>query len=169
MDADDTLAEVLKGEGPRVLATLARTIGDLAVAEDALSEATITALDAWPKTGIPDNPRAWLAVVARRKALDLLRRESARAAKEAAAFRWGTGAAPDQIEEAIEAMEPEKSLRDDMPVMAVDMPSGAKGIVLTRKEDIMSALRQPDVLGLGQARVRSWGGHGRGRLRQGQR
>ena len=91
MDATGTLAEVLKGEGPRVLATLARTIGDLAVAEDALSEATITALDAWPETGIPDNPRAWLAVVARRKALDLLRRESARAAKEAAAFRWGTG------------------------------------------------------------------------------
>ena len=114
MDATDTLVEVLKGEGPRVLATLARTIGDLAVAEDALSEATITALDAWPKTGIPDNPRAWLAVVARRKALDLLRRESARAAKETAAFRWGTGAAPDQIEEAIEAMEPESSLRDDM-------------------------------------------------------
>src|SRR5487761_214035 len=114
MDAADMLAEVLKGEGPRVLATLAGTIGDLAVAEDALSEATITALDAWPRTGIPDNPRAWLAVVARRKALDLLRRESARAAKEAAAFRWGTGAAPDQIEEAIEAMEPETSLRDDM-------------------------------------------------------
>ena len=91
MDAAGTLAEVLKGEGPRVLATLARTIGDLAVAEDALSEATITALDAWPKMGIPDNPRAWLAVVARRKALDLLRRESARAAKETAAFRWGTG------------------------------------------------------------------------------
>ena len=97
-----------------MLATLARTIGDLAVAEDALSEATITALDAWPRTGIPGSPRAWLAVVARRKALDLLRRESARAAKETAAFRWGTGAAPDQIEEAIEAMEPETSLRDDM-------------------------------------------------------
>src|SRR6185437_12193775 len=38
-----------------------------------------------------------------------------------------------------------KSLRDDMPVMAVDMPGGERGIVLTRKEDIMSALRQPDV------------------------
>src|SRR5215469_14108694 len=114
MDATGTLVEVLKGEGPRVLAALARTIGDLAVAEDALSEATITALDRWSKTGIPDDPRAWLAVVARRKALDLLRRESARAAKETAAFRWGTGAAPDQIEEAIEAMEPETSLRDDM-------------------------------------------------------
>src|SRR5580700_4809676 len=114
MDAADTLAGVLKGEGPRVLATLARTIGDLVVAEDALSEATITALDTWPTTGIPDNPRAWLTVVARRKALDLLRRQSARAAKEAAAFRWGTAAGPDQIEEAIEAMEPETSLRDDM-------------------------------------------------------
>jgi predicted RNA polymerase sigma factor len=42
MDAAGTLVEVLKGEGPTVLATLARTIGDLAVAEDALSEATIT-------------------------------------------------------------------------------------------------------------------------------
>src|SRR5271170_6349111 len=114
MNATDTLVEVLKSEGARVLATLARTIGDLAVAEDALSEATITALDTWPKTGIPDNPRAWLAVVARRKALDLLRRESARSAKETAAFRWGTGTAPDQIEEAIEAIEPENSLRDDM-------------------------------------------------------
>jgi RNA polymerase sigma-70 factor (ECF subfamily) len=110
MDATGTLVEVLKDDGPQVLATLARTIGDLAVAEDALSEATITALDAWPRTGIPDNPRAWLAVVARRKALDLLRRESARAAKETAAFRWGTGAAPDQIE----AMELRTSLRDDM-------------------------------------------------------
>src|ERR1700733_14155034 len=111
MDATDTLVEVLKAEGPRVLATLARTIGDLAVAEDALSEATITALDAWPRTGIPDNPRGWLAVAPRRKALDLLRRESARAAKETAAFGWGTEAAPDQIEEAI---EPASSLRDDM-------------------------------------------------------
>src|ERR1700749_1940395 len=114
MGAADTLAGVLKGEGPRVRATLAGTIGDLAVAEDALSEPRITALDAWPRPGIPDNPRAWLAVVARHKALDLLRRESARAPKETAAFRWGTGAAPDQIEEAVEAMEPETSLRDDM-------------------------------------------------------
>src|SRR5579863_3907985 len=114
MNATDTLVEVLRSEGVRVLATLARTVGDLAVAEDALSEATITALATWPKTGIPDNPRAWLAVAARRKALDLLRRESARAAKETAAFRWGTGPAPDQIEEAIEAMEPATSLRDDM-------------------------------------------------------
>ena len=38
-----------------------------------------------------------------------------------------------------------KMLRDEMPVMPVDMPGGAKGVVLSRKEDIMLALRQPDV------------------------
>ena len=90
MDASAALVKVLREEGPRVLATLVRHLGDLPVAGDALSEATIAALEAWPASGIPDNPRAWLTVVARRKALDLLRRESARAGKETAAYRWGT-------------------------------------------------------------------------------
>lgn len=111
---DDALVEVLRAEGPRVLATLARQLGDLTVAEDALSESTIAALDAWPRAGIPDTPRAWLTVVARRKALDMLRRESARSTKETAAFRWGTLTVADQIEEVIEAMESESALRDDM-------------------------------------------------------
>jgi RNA polymerase sigma factor (sigma-70 family) len=111
---DDALVEVLKTEGPRVLATLARQLGDLTVAEDALSEATITAIEAWPRTGIPDSPRAWLTVVARRKALDMLRRESARSTKETAAFRWGTRTVADQMEEVIEAMDSESALRDDM-------------------------------------------------------
>ena len=111
---DDALVGVLKAEGPRVLASLARQLGDLTVAEDALSEATIAALDAWPKSGIPDSPRAWLTVVARRKALDMLRRESARPTKETAAFRWGTQTVADHFEEVIEAMESESALRDDM-------------------------------------------------------
>src|ERR1700687_5476392 len=67
-----------------------------------------------PKRGPRDTRGAGPEVVARRKALDLLRRESARAAKETAAFRWGTGAAPDQIAERLEPMERESSLRDDM-------------------------------------------------------
>jgi RNA polymerase sigma factor (sigma-70 family) len=111
---DDALVEVLKAEGPRVLATLARQFGDLTVAEDALSEATIAAIDAWPRAGIPDSPRAWLTVVARRKALDMLRRESARSTKETAAFRWGTQTVADQMEEVIEAMESEGALHDDL-------------------------------------------------------
>ena len=112
MSATDILVDVLRTEGPRVLATLARSTGDLAVAEDALSEATIVALRAWERDGIPASPRAWLTVVARRKALDVLRRESARAAKEREAFGWGTGAAGDRA--AAPAAEPEGVLRDDL-------------------------------------------------------
>jgi RNA polymerase sigma-70 factor (ECF subfamily) len=114
MDAGDALVEVLRDEGPRVLGALVRQFGDLSVAEDALSEATIAALGAWPASGVPESPRAWLTVVARRKALDLLRRESARPDKETAAFRWGTEGAGDEMEEVIDAMETESELRDDM-------------------------------------------------------
>jgi RNA polymerase sigma-70 factor, ECF subfamily len=114
VDASAVLVEVLREEGPRVLATLVRQLGDLAVAEDALSEATIAALGAWPASGIPESPRAWLTVVARRKALDFLRRESTRTGKETVAFRWGTRGATDQVEEVIDAMETESQLRDDM-------------------------------------------------------
>jgi RNA polymerase sigma factor (sigma-70 family) len=114
VDASAALVKVLREEGPRVLATLVRQLGDLPVAEDALSEAAIAALGAWQGSGIPDNPRAWLTVVARRKALDLLRRESARPGKETAAFRWGTERAKDEMEEVIDAMETESELRDDM-------------------------------------------------------
>jgi RNA polymerase sigma factor (sigma-70 family) len=114
VDASAALVKVLREEGPRVLAALVRQLGDLPVAEDALSEATIAALGAWPRLGIPDNPRAWLTVVARRKALDLLRRESTRTDKETAAFRWGTERAKDEMEEVIDAMETESQLRDDM-------------------------------------------------------
>ncbi len=114
MDASAALVKVLREEGPRVLAALLRQLGDLPVAEDALSEATIAALGAWPGSGIPDNPRAWLTVVARRKALDVLRRESARPDKETVAFRWGTERAKDEMEEVIDAMETESQLRDDM-------------------------------------------------------
>jgi RNA polymerase sigma factor (sigma-70 family) len=114
VDARAALVEVLREQGPRVLGTLVRQLGDLSVAEDALSEATIAALGAWPESGIPDNPRAWLTVVARRKALDLLRRESTRTDKETAAFRWGTERPNDEMEEVIDAMETESQLRDDM-------------------------------------------------------
>lgn len=114
MDASATLVQVLREEGPKVLAALVGQFGDLSVAEDALSEATIAALGAWQGSGIPENPRAWLTVVARRKALDFLRRESTRTDKEAVAFRWGTEPARDEMEEVIDAMETESRLRDDM-------------------------------------------------------
>jgi RNA polymerase sigma-70 factor (ECF subfamily) len=58
----------------RLLAFIAARTGDVAGAEDALSEAFATALTAWPAQGVPDNPQAWLLTVARRKLIDASRR-----------------------------------------------------------------------------------------------
>src|ERR1700730_1365912 len=70
--------------GPAV-AALARWSGDLSVAEDAVQEAFAEALRAWPRDGVPENPGAWVVTVARNRARDRLRRESARPGKEVAA------------------------------------------------------------------------------------
>ena len=58
-----------------MVATLIRDLRDIDLAEDALQDALATALVAWPRTGVPANPGAWLTVTARRKAIDRLRRE----------------------------------------------------------------------------------------------
>jgi len=84
--AREALVGVVRDEGRRVLATLVRTVGDVGLAEDAVQDAVVRALEAWPRDGVPASPRAWLTVVARRRAVDLLRREAGRGAKEAAAM-----------------------------------------------------------------------------------
>jgi len=79
-----------------VLATLARRLGDLDAAEDAVQEAFVEAMRSWPRRGIPDNPGAWIMTTARNRALDRARRESRRAAKEQAAM--GTWPDPEPSE-----------------------------------------------------------------------
>jgi RNA polymerase sigma factor (sigma-70 family) len=83
----DIVAETVRVEGARILATLIRTLGDVQMAEDAVQEATVAALSAWPVTGVPPQPRAWLTVGARRKAIDILRRERTRPDKEREGLR----------------------------------------------------------------------------------
>ena len=74
----EPLEELLRVEGGRVLATLIRLTGDIGLAEDAVQEAVIVALQRWPVHGVPRQPTAWLTTVARNKALDRFRRESGR-------------------------------------------------------------------------------------------
>jgi len=81
------LAETLRIEGGRILATLIRYTGDFHLAEDALQEATVVALERWSDDDLPPNPGAWLMTTARNKALDRLRREAKRSAKEEEAMR----------------------------------------------------------------------------------
>jgi RNA polymerase sigma-70 factor, ECF subfamily len=71
-----TIETLYRSESGRVLATLARLLGDLDLAEEAMHEAFAAALEAWPRTGIPDNPRPWLISTGRFKAIDGLRRRA---------------------------------------------------------------------------------------------
>ena len=64
-----------------ILATLVASLRDLQLAEDVLQDAAVAALQHWPQSGVPDHPRAWLLQTARRKAIDLLRRDTRFAAK----------------------------------------------------------------------------------------
>jgi RNA polymerase sigma-70 factor (ECF subfamily) len=85
MNAGDVAEQLVREEWPRVLATLIRVTGDIGLAEDAVQDAVVRALERWPRDGVPDNPRAWLTVTAKRRAVDLVRREARRAGKEAEA------------------------------------------------------------------------------------
>jgi RNA polymerase sigma-70 factor, ECF subfamily len=69
------------------VAAVTRATGDLGAAEDAVQEACVAALAAWPERGLPANPAGWLVTVARRRAVDVARREARRGEKEAAAMR----------------------------------------------------------------------------------
>src|ERR1700748_3728754 len=71
-----TIETLYRSESGRVLATLVRLLGDLDLAEEAMHEAFAAALESWPRTGLPDNPRPWLISTARFKAIDVIRRRA---------------------------------------------------------------------------------------------
>jgi len=80
--AHKTLELAVRSSRARFVAYLAAASGDLAAAEDALSEAFASALVAWPRDGCPANPEAWLLTVARRKLIDGMRRQREIASSE---------------------------------------------------------------------------------------
>ncbi|WP_280423614.1 RNA polymerase sigma factor [Nocardia carnea] len=76
VDPGRVLAAVLREHGSRLAASLVTLLGDFAAAEDLVSDAVEKALRTWPVDGVPDDPQAWLFTVARRRGLDILRREA---------------------------------------------------------------------------------------------
>lgn len=77
MTATDThgaIDAVWRIESPKVIAGLARIVRDVGVAEDLAQDALVAALERWPKSGIPDNPGAWLMAAAKNRAIDYFRR-----------------------------------------------------------------------------------------------
>ena len=74
-DLRDTVGAIWRMEAAKIVATLTRAVGDVGLAEDLAQEALVDALAQWPSNGVPRNPGAWLTTVAKRKAVDLWRRQ----------------------------------------------------------------------------------------------
>lgn len=95
-----TVESTFRAESGRVMAALISSLGDFELAEDVFQEALITALETWPRDGIPNNPGAWITTTARRRAIDRIRRDQNFERKQAAihAIREMDRAAPDPDE-----------------------------------------------------------------------
>jgi RNA polymerase sigma factor (sigma-70 family) len=91
----DELARVVREHAGRLAVSLMRVTGDFGTAEDLVQDAVVTALQRWPKEGIPERPDAWLFTVARNRGLDVLRRESNYRTK-LAELQWPVQAEPDE-------------------------------------------------------------------------
>jgi RNA polymerase sigma-70 factor (ECF subfamily) len=95
---------LFREEQGRAVATLIRVLGDFDLAEEAVQEAFITALETWPARGIPDNPGAWITTTARNRAIDRLRRRRVLAEKAELLGRQAL------IEEELAAIDPDAAL-----------------------------------------------------------
>ncbi len=74
--AHEAVEAVYRAESRRVFATLVRLLGDFDLAEEALHDAFASAVEQWPREGVPANPRAWLVSAGRFKAIDAIRRRA---------------------------------------------------------------------------------------------
>ena len=105
-DVTRAVAEAHRREWGLVLAATARDARDLDLAEESVQEAYAAALSAWPVSGIPAGPAAWLTTVARRRALDTIRREQVFHTKlpllvEPSSVEPGDGKEPEMPEDAV--------------------------------------------------------------------
>src|SRR5438093_679255 len=81
--AADAIDAVWRIESARLIAGLARRVGDVGLAEDLAQDALVAALEQWPESGVPDNPGAWLMAVGKRGAVDHFRRANTLERKQA--------------------------------------------------------------------------------------
>ncbi len=101
----DAVADAFRAEWGRAVAVLARAIGDVDLAEDAVQEAFVTAVERWPRDGVPRQPLGWIVTTARNRAIDRLRRERLFARKQEALARLAAlpGGHDDEDEDEVES------------------------------------------------------------------
>jgi len=99
-------------ERARLVAGLSRFVRNVDLAEELAQDALVVALSEWPKTGVPDNPGAWLMAVAKRRAVDAFRRDKMRERKHEEIARTLPGYSNAARDGAVEAME--AAIDDDL-------------------------------------------------------
>ncbi|TAL21633.1 MAG: RNA polymerase sigma factor [Frankiales bacterium] len=87
---------VFREEHGRAIATLVRLLGDIDLAEEAVADAFAVAVEKWAD-GLPPNPGGWIVTTARRRAIDRIRRESTRDARQAEAVRLAERDDPEEV------------------------------------------------------------------------
>ncbi|MFD3472292.1 RNA polymerase sigma factor [Streptomyces sp. NPDC058682] len=81
MSAAQAVEAVFRIESARIIASVARVVRDVGIAEEIAQDALVAALEQWPRTGVPDRPGAWLMTTAKHRAIDLVRRKETYARK----------------------------------------------------------------------------------------
>jgi len=98
VDARASIEAVFRIESAKVIASIARIVRDVGLAEELAQDALVAALETWPQQGIPDNPGAWLVTTAKRRAIDRLRHQQLAERKHAELGVEPREAAPDLAE-----------------------------------------------------------------------
>jgi len=91
-DTHRAIEAVFRIERARLLASLVRMVRDVERAENLAQEALLTALTEWPRSGVPNNPGAWLTTAAKRRAIDSIRRETMQERKHGDDRSWRNAA-----------------------------------------------------------------------------
>jgi RNA polymerase sigma-70 factor, ECF subfamily len=107
-EARETVEAVYRTESRRVFATLVRLLGDFDRAEEALHDAFTSAIEQWPREGIPANPRAWLVSAGRFKAIDSMRRAARFDASLARLAGRVNAEAPDELANLDDAIDDDR-------------------------------------------------------------
>src|SRR5690606_15138534 len=108
VDVARIVRDIFRDESGRVVAHLVRRFGDISLAEEAVQDAFVRAAERWPVDGIPPNPGGWITTTARNRALDIVRRESQRSDRYAAASR----------------IDPDATMSDDPADLATQFADG---------------------------------------------
>ena len=130
--------EIYRREYGRSVATLVRSFGDIDVAEEAVQEAFLVAIERWPETGLPPNPGGWITTTARNRAIDRLRREASRHDRHAHATL---------LHDSQQPSEPVGPVTDDRLrlIFACCHPSLAPGAQVALTLRLLGGLQTPEI------------------------